>query len=222
MNVAAILKVKGRNVVTTTADKSLLDVAKLLEQHDIGCLVIEGDDGQVAGIVSERDLVRAIGKSGAKVLKEPVSVYMTRTVVTAREADPIDRLMSEMTVHRFRHMPVVERGRLIGLVSIGDLVKIHIAEIEITRFADATIAYDVIVYVKHRCPHADRIQLKVLPSGRLQNFKLKLILVGEGQVFSVRISILPVEITHPPFVGRFFGRLQISLEDGEGIAVVGN
>jgi CBS domain-containing protein len=111
MHVAAILKVKGRNVVTTTADKSLLDVAKLLEQHDIGCIVIEGDEGQVAGIVSERDVVRAVGKSGAKVLKEPVSVYMTKTVVTAREADPIDRLMSEMTVHRFRRMPVVERGR---------------------------------------------------------------------------------------------------------------
>jgi CBS domain-containing protein len=140
MHVAAILKVKGRNVVTTTADKSLLDVAKLLEQHDIGCIVIgciviEGDDGQVAGIVSERDLVRAIGKSGAKVLKEPVSVYMTKTVVTAREADPIDRLMSEMTVHRFRHMPVVERGRLIGLVSIGDVVKMHIAEADVEAAA---------------------------------------------------------------------------------------
>jgi CBS domain-containing protein len=136
MYVAAILKVKGRNVVTTTADKSLLDVAKLLEQHDIGCIVIEGgDDGQVAGIVSERDVVRAIGKSGAKVLKEPVSVYMTKTVVTAREADPIDRLMSEMTAHRFRHMPVVERGRLIGLVSIGDVVKMHLAEADMQAAA---------------------------------------------------------------------------------------
>ena len=100
MHVAAILKGKGRNVVTITAEKSLLDVAKLLEQHDIGCLVIEEDDGQVAGIVSERDLVQAIGKFGAKVLKEPVSAYMTKTVVAAREADPIDRLMSEMTVNR--------------------------------------------------------------------------------------------------------------------------
>src|SRR6478609_1972329 len=139
MHVAAILKMKGRNVVTTTADKSLLDVAKLLEQHDIGCLVIEGHEGQVAGIVSERDLVRAIGKSGAEVLKEPVSVYMTKTVVTAREADTIDRMMSEMTVHRFRHMPVVERGRLIGLVSIGDVVKMHIAEADME--AAATRAY---------------------------------------------------------------------------------
>ena len=135
MNVAAILKVKGRNVVTTTADKSLLDVAELLEQNDIGCVVIEGGDGQVAGVVSERDVVRAIGKSGAKILRERVSVYMTQTVVTAREADPIDRLMSEMTVHRFRHMPVVERGQLIGLVSIGDLVKMHIAEADMEAAA---------------------------------------------------------------------------------------
>ena len=135
MHVAAILKVKGRNVVTTTADESLLDVAKLLEQNDIGCVVIEGGDGQVAGVVSERDVVRAIGKSGAKVLRQRVSVYMTQTVVTAREADPIDRLMSEMTVHRFRHMPVVERGRLTGLVSIGDLVKMHIAEADMEAAA---------------------------------------------------------------------------------------
>src|SRR5271169_2117153 len=97
MHVAAILKRKGSGVVTTTKDKSLLDVAKLLAQYGIGCVVIEGDDGHVAGIVSERDLMRAIGKSGAEVLKEPVSVYMTKTVVTAREADTIDRLMSEMT-----------------------------------------------------------------------------------------------------------------------------
>jgi CBS domain-containing protein len=138
MHVAAILKVKGRNVVTTTANRSLLDVAKMLEQHDIGCIVIEGDDGQVAGIVSERDLVRAIGQSGPNVLKEPVSVYMTKTVVTAREADPVDRLMSQMsqmTAHRFRHMPVVDRGRLIGLVSIGDLVKMHIAETDMEAAA---------------------------------------------------------------------------------------
>jgi CBS domain-containing protein len=87
MNVAAILKLKGgKTVVTTTADKSMLDVAKLLTQHSIGCIVIERDDGEVAGIVSERDLMRAIGHSGAKVLKEPVSVYMTKTVVTAQEA----------------------------------------------------------------------------------------------------------------------------------------
>jgi CBS domain-containing protein len=135
MNVAAILKLKGRNVVTIASEMSLLDVAKLLQEKRIGCIVIEGDDGKVAGIVSERDIVRAIGKSGAKVLKEPVANYMTRAVVTAREADTIDRLMSEMTAHHFRHMPVVERGRLVGLVSIGDVVKMRIAEAEMEAAA---------------------------------------------------------------------------------------
>jgi CBS domain-containing protein len=135
MNVAAILKLKGGNVVTTTSEMSLLDVAKLLEQQGIGCIVIAGDDGKVAGIVSERDIVRALGRSGAKVLKEPVATYMTRAVITAREADTIDRVMSEMTAHHFRHMPVVERGRLIGLVSIGDVVKMRIAEAEMEAAA---------------------------------------------------------------------------------------
>jgi CBS domain-containing protein len=130
MNAATILKSKGSGVVTTTANTSLLDIAKLLVQHGIGCIVIVEDDDKIAGIVSERDLMRAIGQSGAKILKEPVSVYMTRTVVTAREVDTVDRLMSEMTLHQFRHMPVVERGRLLGLVSIGDLVKMHLADAE--------------------------------------------------------------------------------------------
>ena len=135
MNAAAILKLKGNGVVTTTEDKSLLDIAKLLAQHGIGCIVIMGDDDKVAGIVSEHDLMRAIDQAGPKVLKEPVSDFMTKTVVTAREADTIDWLMSEMTTRRFRHMPVVEMGQLIGLVSIGDLVKMHIAEVEMEAAA---------------------------------------------------------------------------------------
>jgi CBS domain-containing protein len=135
MNAATILKFKGSGVVTTTANKSLLDIAKLLAQHGIGCIVIVGDDDKIAGIVSERDLIRAIGQAGPKVLNEPVSDFMTKSVVTAREADTSDRLMSEMTVHRFRHMPVVETGRLIGLVSIGDLVKMQIAEVEMEAAA---------------------------------------------------------------------------------------
>jgi CBS domain-containing protein len=134
MNVATILKQKGRSVFTTTPDKSLLDVAKLLSQHG-GCIVIVGNDDEIAGIVSERDLMRAIGQGGPKVLKEPVSNFMTKTVVTAGEADTINRLMAEMTTRRFRHMPVVERHRLIGLVSIGDLVKIQIAEIQMEAAA---------------------------------------------------------------------------------------
>jgi CBS domain-containing protein len=135
MNVATILKRKGCGVFTATKEKSLLDIAKLLAQHGIGCIVIVGDDDKIAGIMSERDLMRAMGEAGPKVLNEPVSNFMTKTVITAREADTSDRLMSEMTTHRFRHMPVVKRDRLIGLVSIGDLVKIQIAEIEMEATA---------------------------------------------------------------------------------------
>ena len=135
MNAATILKFKGSGVVTTTANKSLLDIAKLLAEHGIGCIVIVGNDDKIAGIVSERDLMRAIGQAGPKVLNEPVSDFMTKNVVTAREADTSERLMSEMTVHRFRHVPVVELGRLIGLISIGDLVKMQIADVEMEAAA---------------------------------------------------------------------------------------
>ena len=135
MNAATILRFKGSGVVTATANKSLLDIAKLLAEHGIGCIVIVGDDGKIAGIVSERDLMRAIGQAGPKVLNEPVSDFMTKNVVMAREADTSERLMSEMTVHRFRHMPVVEKDCLIGLISIGDLVKMQIADVEMEAAA---------------------------------------------------------------------------------------
>ena len=128
MNAAAILKFKGSDVVTTTANASLLDIAKLLAQHRIGCIVIMADDEQIAGMMSEHDLMRAISKGGSKVLDKPVSDFMTTALVTAREDDTSDRLMSEMTIHRFRHMPVVEMGRLIGIVSIGDLVKLRVTD----------------------------------------------------------------------------------------------
>jgi CBS domain-containing protein len=135
MNVAAILKSKGRDVVTTGPNTTLLDIADLLGKHGIGCVVVTGADGKVVGIVSERDIVRQLARAGAKVLKDPVASCMTKTVVTCREADTIDRLMAEMTAHRFRHMPVVERGRLCGLVSIGDVVRMRIAEAEMEAAA---------------------------------------------------------------------------------------
>jgi CBS domain-containing protein len=130
MNVATILKRKGSGVFTATKDNSLLDIAKLLAQDGIGCIVIVEDDDKIVGIMSERDLMRAMGQAGPKVLNEPVSNFMTKTMITAGKADTSDQLMSKMTTHRFRYMPVVEMGRLIGLVSIGDLVKIHVADAE--------------------------------------------------------------------------------------------
>jgi CBS domain-containing protein len=135
MNVAAILKSKGRNVVVAPSDASLLEIARVLREHGIGCVVVSGEDGKIAGIVSERDIVRGIAKSGEDVLKQPVSACMTKHVVTCKESDTIERLMSEMTAHRFRHMPVVERGRLVGLVSIGDVVRMRIAEAEMEAAA---------------------------------------------------------------------------------------
>jgi CBS domain-containing protein len=130
MNAATILKLKGNGVVTSTADKSLLDISKLLAQYGIGCIVIVEEDDKVRGIISEHDLIRAIGHAGTKALKEPVSDFMSAPVVTAREDDTYERLISAMTTHQFRYMPVLESGRLIGIVSLGDLVKVHVEEAE--------------------------------------------------------------------------------------------
>lgn len=135
MNVAAILKLKGRDVVTASPGTSLIEIAQRLGEHKIGCIVVVDEGGNVSGIVSERDIVRELARIGAPVMEEPVEVYMTKSVVTCREADTIDRLMGEMTAHRFRHMPVVERGRLVGLVSIGDVVRMRIAEAEMEAAA---------------------------------------------------------------------------------------
>lgn len=135
MNVATILKEKGRTVYTATPDATLLEITERLAQHRIGCMVITDAKGGIVGIVSERDIVRTIAKRGAKTLNEPVSNIMTQKVVTCREVDTLDRLMAEMTAGRFRHLPVVEDGVLVGLVSIGDVVKQRIAEAEMEAAA---------------------------------------------------------------------------------------
>lgn len=139
MNVAAILKDKGHDVVTSRIDASLLDIAKLLSEHGIGCVVLVDDEGAIAGIVSERDIVRTLAKSGVEALSAPVSQSMTKNVVTCTDSDTIEYLMSEMTVRRVRHIPVLESKRISGLVSIGDVVKHRIAETE--REAEAMRAY---------------------------------------------------------------------------------
>ena len=91
MNVATILKLKGRDVLTARPDIPLMEIAALLGSHRIGCIVIVDEDGKVAGIVSERDIVRVVGSEGPEALNEPVETCMTKTVVTCREADTIDR-----------------------------------------------------------------------------------------------------------------------------------
>jgi len=139
MNVAAILRQKGRAVTTASPAMTLLEVANRLAAKRIGAIVIVGAGGTVAGIVSERDIVRCLSKYGADCLSRPVSESMTREVVSCQEDDTLDELMAMMTERRFRHLPVITDGALVGIVSIGDVVKDHVAEV--TLEASAMRAY---------------------------------------------------------------------------------
>ncbi|MDD7910537.1 MULTISPECIES: CBS domain-containing protein [Pseudovibrio] len=130
MTVAAILNSKGREVFTESADKTLAEIAASLGGRRIGAVVICREPGVIAGILSERDIVSAIALHGSEALERPVTEYMTETVITCSEKDTINSVMGKMTAGRFRHVPVVENGKLCGLISIGDVVKYRIAEIE--------------------------------------------------------------------------------------------
>jgi CBS domain-containing protein len=135
MNVSTILKNKGSDVITRSPDTTLNEITHILNEHKIGSVVILDVENRVCGIVSERDIVTAIAKKGGAVLEQPVTVCMTKTVFTCSQEDTLEKLMTEMTAHRFRHLPVVEGGRLVGLVSIGDVVKQRIAEAEMEAAA---------------------------------------------------------------------------------------
>jgi hypothetical protein len=130
MTVARILAVKGRDVLTTQPHRTLLETAQLLASKRIGALVVTGADGAVLGIISERDIVRALAEDGAAALDDAVSRHMTSEVFTTTVGACIHDIMERMTHSRFRHVPVVEDERLAGLISIGDVVKHRIAEIE--------------------------------------------------------------------------------------------
>jgi CBS domain-containing protein len=130
MNVASILKTKGRAVSTVRPNATLLDVTKKLGPKKIGAIVVVGENGHVAGIISERDIIRAISERGAPALSLMVSEVMTRNVVSCQETSELDELMEMMTKGRFRHLPVVEDDALVGIISIGDVVKFHVAEVE--------------------------------------------------------------------------------------------
>jgi CBS domain-containing protein len=130
MTVRAILDLKGRDVTTIAPDKSLGDAASLLSQHKIGALVVTGADRRVTGILSERDIVKAVSADGAVALEEKISARMTREVVTCAPHDTMAELMGRMTAGRFRHLPVIDNGRLVGIISIGDVVKHRLAEME--------------------------------------------------------------------------------------------
>ena len=130
MTVATILAAKGHDVVTIEPSASLAAAARLLAEKRIGAVLILGADRRIAGILSERDIVRVIAERGADVLNEPVSVAMTRKVSTCNEAELVSKIMERMSAGKFRHMPVVDQGQPVGMISIGDVVKHRLQAME--------------------------------------------------------------------------------------------
>src|SRR6186713_3198934 len=122
MTVKAILSTKGGEVLTIEPTTNLAAAVKLLAERKIGALVVTGPDRRVVGIVSERDIVKELAAHGAKSFDLPLTEIMTRNVMTCSVSDTISSVMGRMTEGKFRHLPVVEQGRLAGLVSIGDVV----------------------------------------------------------------------------------------------------
>jgi CBS domain-containing protein len=131
MNVDAILKVKGDAVVTIRPTATIAEAVALLCQKRIGALVVSANGTEPQGILSERDIVRGLGTQGTALLASPVEARMTKTVVTCGPQDRVADLMALMTERRIRHIPVLRNGRLAGLVSIGDVVKNRLDEIEL-------------------------------------------------------------------------------------------
>ncbi|MGI9462341.1 MAG: CBS domain-containing protein, partial [Aestuariivirgaceae bacterium] len=130
MSVAHILQTKGSDVISISPTAAIMEVAGVLAENKIGAvLVIEGED-HVAGIISERDVVRALAKKGKDVAGAKVGDFMTRELITCAPDATINQIMSLMTQGRVRHLPVLEDGKLCGMISIGDIVKRRIAEVE--------------------------------------------------------------------------------------------
>jgi CBS domain-containing protein len=130
MIIEHILSEKGRNVVTIEPDRTLLETARLLDEKRIGAVVVSDADHPVLGIVSERDIARAIADRGAAALDEPVSQHMTAKLFTCTRSCSVSDLMELMTDRRVRNVPIVEAGRLSGIISIGDVVKNRLGEME--------------------------------------------------------------------------------------------
>ncbi len=130
MTVKAILAAKGGNVITIEPTASLEAAAKILAERRIGALVVTGPEQRVVGIVSERDIVAMLAARGCHALDVPLTAVMTRKVTTCSPSDTISSIMERMTAGKFRHVPVVEQGRLAGIISIGDVVKHRLQEME--------------------------------------------------------------------------------------------
>jgi CBS domain-containing protein len=129
--IGQILKSKGRGVMTASPDDSIQEIAMRLASRKIGAIVVVGEGGKVIGIISERDIIRLIAEHGAGALAMPARDGMTREVVSCTRESTLDEIMETMTKGRFRHIPVIEDGALVGIISIGDVVKHHTAEVEL-------------------------------------------------------------------------------------------
>ena len=134
MTVRAVLDSKGHQILSVESEARLSAAVKLLGERKIGAVLVMGE-GRLDGILSERDIVRVLGERGAKVLDEPVSASMTRRVVSCRESDTVSGIMEMMTLGKFRHLPVLEEGKVVGLISIGDIVKWRVREFEFEQEA---------------------------------------------------------------------------------------
>ncbi len=130
MLIAHVVRDKGALVHTAGADIALEQAARLLDEKGVGALVVLDGDGSIAGVVSERDIVREVSRKGAECLQNTVKTVMSKQVVTAHPTETIDEGLARMTDRRIRHLPVVDGGKLVGIVSIGDLVKHRIAAVE--------------------------------------------------------------------------------------------
>ena len=139
MTVKIILDEKGRNVTTVGRETTLMEAARVLTQQKIGAVVVVDPDRHILGILSERDIVRAIAERGSDVMDQDVASVMTRKVVQCREESSINEVMEIMTNGRFRHLPVAVDGRLAGIISIGDVVRRRIQDVE--REAEDMKAY---------------------------------------------------------------------------------
>ncbi len=130
MTVAAILDHKGHEIVSARPDDTLTTITHTLTKHRIGAVLVRDADGAVLGILSERDVVRALSAHGAAALAMTAGAVMTREVIYGTPADTVDKVLATMTERRIRHLPVMHDGKLVGFVSIGDVVKRRIADVE--------------------------------------------------------------------------------------------
>ena len=137
MRIADILRIKGHEVYTILANHTVEEAAQLLCKKHVGALIVRGLRGELAGILSERDVIRGIAEAGPGILQQPVRELMSPDVITCTPDDLINKMLAVMTVHRIRHLPVIEGEHLVGMISIGDLVKHRlqekIQEVEVLR-----------------------------------------------------------------------------------------